>query len=179
MADGDRGKNQNLKAVEKRFLSLCEELYAQMREIEPHIKFQPEIREEALQNTAVRVIGSPEKLSKLEKLSGSERRAYLSRAITNNAKQVYRKQRFGHAAVEEMSDEDRHNPAGILESAETYEAVEATLSSLTALEKDVYVLTYDKEWPVRKIAECLGKSETAIRQVRFRLKTKLLRVLQD
>jgi RNA polymerase sigma-70 factor (ECF subfamily) len=71
-------------------------------------------------------------------------------------------------ALNEGLESDTHGPAELTIKKQTLEALNAALGDLTDEQQDVIALRFGYEMPIKEVAEMIGKSEGAVKQLQAR-----------
>lgn len=98
-----------------------------------------------------------------------------SRVLKEHYRQKKRNQR--QTALDESLPSPTAGPAQALDTALTQEALQSAMAELTEDQQNVIALRFGYEMPIRNVAQTLGKSEGAVKQLQARAIAALSRKL--
>jgi RNA polymerase sigma-70 factor (ECF subfamily) len=80
--------------------------------------------------------------------------------------------------VVEPSDGDSRDPSEVVERLEDHRRLAAAIERLPHVQRDVLLLRFFLDRPIRDVAATLGRSEGAVKQLQFRAMRRLRRLLE-
>ncbi len=93
-----------------------------------------------------------------------------SRVVADFHRQRYREERV---KVETLESSESNDPATVVSQRQTLKELSAALSQLTGEQQEVIALRFGSGMPIRQVAETIGKSEGAVKQLQARAVAKL------
>lgn len=97
-----------------------------------------------------------------------------SHMVTDYHRKQYRSQ---EVALMETLESDISSPAEQTIRKQTLESLSEALSELTEEQQDVIALRFGYEMPIKEVAETIGKSEGAVKQLQARAVAALARIM--